>query len=675
MYFNSERSDTNIDKELNHKNSNKHKNTRLSHILLNLINNKKNLLIVGIIIVLLLVMIVLFINRKPTIYLELIGDEVITLYQGSDYIEPGYKASNSKKEDLNQNVIVATNLNIDKVGNYEVTYTIDDIVKTRKINIIAKSKEYTYIYLNTVNNNVNIYLKAGDTYEEPGYQVFNSYGLDLNDKVEITGTVDTSKKGSYVLTYSVYDSSNVKMSVTRTIVVMDSEINLTLNNQSYTNEKVTINIGVIDEFFDYIILPNNVKVTETVYTYEVSENGNYTFTTYNKKGMSKQASIEVKNIDKMSPNGTCEIDQNQKGSFISIKAKDSSGIKKYVYNGQSYTTSTINLTSFTKDAKVIVYDNANNYKEITCTVVPRVYISNIKKDGVIITVNAKKVNNDIKGYYFSYTNKRPNKDSGGYIETNKETIDVVRLTGTTYVWVEDKVGKISDPQSVTITNDAILMTDKSGYTILENMTLSKYLSNKGWSIEELNNLIARSVRAAGLYTKEAAATSAVAFQTVLAQKYKIKLPYWNGGKSYQFGADPTWGTYKKHYADHLDAWFYYYGLDCSGFTTWAYVNAGYNVKSTPNVSIYPAYWWGYKYTSFSKENGEIGDFLISDGHIKLIIGKTNTAFLTAEARGTAAGMVVSTHPYTQTKGYRIQKGEELMKTYNKYSRLEIPTGV
>ena len=67
-------------------------------------------------------------------------------------------------------------------------------------------------------------------------------------------------------------------------------------------------------------------------------------------------------------------------------------------------------------------------------------ITSITKDGAIITINVQKNESEIKGYYFSYNNKIPNKEKGGYLETNKTSIDVVRLIGTTYVWVEDTNG-------------------------------------------------------------------------------------------------------------------------------------------------------------------------------------------------------------------------------------------
>ncbi len=39
-------------------------------------------------------------------------------------------------------------------------------------------------------------------------------------------------------------------------------------------------------------------------------------------------------------------------------------------------------------------------------------------------------------------NNLPNKNSGGYVATSNGSIEVVRLPGTTYVWVEDIYGNI-----------------------------------------------------------------------------------------------------------------------------------------------------------------------------------------------------------------------------------------
>lgn len=658
-------------------------------IIINLFNKYKTTIIALIVLIIIIVAILLIANVKNDNkvvenYLTLNGNETVTVYKGTSYDEPGYEAYNSKNEDLSSQVEVDSNLNIDKIGTYEITYTLYEIILTRIIEVVANPNDKTEIILNAYkkneenseseNKDTDVYLLLGDEYIEPGYEVVNSLGKDLNDEVTITGTVDTSKIGTYELTYSLTDPNEQLVSVTRNVVITDIKITLTQNTKDLTNKDVTINVKVEDEYFKFLELPNKEKAKEKDYNYTISDNGRYTFIVHNDKGLTKSADIEIKNIDKIVPTGSCVINHTQNESYINISANDESGIKNYIYNNKTYTTNKISISSSTDSAKITIYDKADNKKDITCTLAQGVYINSIQKDGVIVTVNTKNVNSEIAGYYFSYTNQKPNKNTGGYIATSKSTIDVVRLPGTTYIWVEGKNGQISAPKTINITNDALLITTASDYTILQNMKLSTYLSNKGWSITELNNLMARSVRAAGLYTKEAAATSAVSFLTVLSQKYKIKLPYWNSGKRYDFGADSDWGTYREYYAPQFDTWYYYYGLDCSGFTTWAYVNAGYNVSSTPNVSKYPAYWWGYKYTEYSKTNGNIGDFIINPDHVKLIVGKTDKAFITAEAKGKSDGIVLSLHEYSKPDGYRIQKGEELMNVYNKYTNSQIPTG-
>ena len=240
MYFN-KNIDTDINKEF--------KNNTLTP------NIKKTVLIIIPIIFIILVSTIFILkkdnNKNNTNYLFLEGNEIITIYQGNDYIEPGYKAHNSQNEDLTNKVKINSNLNTKVIGEYEITYTIGNITKKRIIKVIEKPKVHTFIRLNTIDNNVNIYIKLGETYKEPGYQVFSSTGENLNNKVKISGTVDTSKKGTYTLTYSLVDQNGVTISATRTITVMNTEINLSLNTKEYTNKDVEIKINIEDNLFDY----------------------------------------------------------------------------------------------------------------------------------------------------------------------------------------------------------------------------------------------------------------------------------------------------------------------------------------------------------------------------------------------------------------------------------------
>ena len=60
--------------------------------------------------------------------------------------------------------------------------------------------------MNTVNNDVNIYLKLGEKYIEPGFEVYSSTGKNINNQVEVIGEVNTNKKGKYRLVYSLENS-------------------------------------------------------------------------------------------------------------------------------------------------------------------------------------------------------------------------------------------------------------------------------------------------------------------------------------------------------------------------------------------------------------------------------------------------------------------------------------
>jgi len=133
MYF-GDKHETNIDDEFNQENN------ILSGIL-KMLSKYKLFVIVGLFLIVIVLMIILFVNKKVINYLDLNGEEVITLYQGTDYIEPGFKAYNSKKEELNSLVIIKSTLDTDEVGEYEITYN-DKVLNITLTDGILYDSEY-----------------------------------------------------------------------------------------------------------------------------------------------------------------------------------------------------------------------------------------------------------------------------------------------------------------------------------------------------------------------------------------------------------------------------------------------------------------------------------------------------------------------------------------------------
>ena len=76
----------------------------------------------------------------------------------------------------------------------------------------------------TLNGNSTIYLVVGNTYKEQGASAYDKCDQDISDNIKITGSVDTSKAGTYTLTYSVENSSMKQAEVKRTVIVQNRSV-------------------------------------------------------------------------------------------------------------------------------------------------------------------------------------------------------------------------------------------------------------------------------------------------------------------------------------------------------------------------------------------------------------------------------------------------------------------
>ncbi len=74
----------------------------------------------------------------------------------------------------------------------------------------------------TLNGNNKVYVPINGTYKESGTKYTDGCGNKLNDKVKITGEVNTKELGTYKLTYEVNDEKTL----TRNIIVYDPSTNI-----------------------------------------------------------------------------------------------------------------------------------------------------------------------------------------------------------------------------------------------------------------------------------------------------------------------------------------------------------------------------------------------------------------------------------------------------------------
>ena len=154
----------------------------------------------------------------------IIGSNSLTLFAGiNTYTELGYNVSYYQRTlNLSQNII--GNVDASTIGFYSITYTaIDSLLNIgygrRSINVI----KYNIPPIISLNGSPLSYLQLGTTYNELGVTITNNLSQTIIPV--ITGSVNTSIIGQYIITYTATDSYGNSASVARTLIVFNIPIN------------------------------------------------------------------------------------------------------------------------------------------------------------------------------------------------------------------------------------------------------------------------------------------------------------------------------------------------------------------------------------------------------------------------------------------------------------------
>lgn len=174
----------------------------------------------------------------PEIVLE--GDDSITLPVGTEYLEPGYSASDNYSGDLSAAVSVSGAMDPSVPGSYTLTYSVSD----SSGNKAQATRVVTYIDVTapviTLTGDTVMELDNGAVYEEPGFVATDDCDGDVTAMVTVEGTVDGNTAGTYTLVYTVTDAGGNTATVERTVTVKDlTPPELILHGESY----ITLTIG------------------------------------------------------------------------------------------------------------------------------------------------------------------------------------------------------------------------------------------------------------------------------------------------------------------------------------------------------------------------------------------------------------------------------------------------
>ncbi len=220
--------------------------------------------------------IILF-NKIPMIECEDINIKVGETFNLFDYLRAYDEDDNLlNEEDI---IIVKTNLDVSKVGNYEIVVEINDKSNIYKVQHV--------INITVKTNNKPVIIGADDI-EIPINRIFDPmYGVIatdtedgvITDKITISGFFNVCKLGKYILTYSVVDSDNNTTIVEREINVIEKEDSINTNEEvSITSEvehtkDITLNEEV--ECKDNILIDViDNKAVSTISNNDVEKNNN-----------------------------------------------------------------------------------------------------------------------------------------------------------------------------------------------------------------------------------------------------------------------------------------------------------------------------------------------------------------------------------------------------------------
>lgn len=180
--------------------------------------------------------------------ITLTGGESYNQSYNTEYIEPGYTATDNYDEDLTNEV------QIDKEeiseNEYNIVYTVQDssgnkVTAVRKVYIVDNIAPVIKL-----NGKANMQILLNSKYEEKGATASDEKDGDLTSKIEIIGNVDSSKVGTYTITYKVTDNSgNEATKIRKVTVYKKSEPAPHISNVTPNISNVS-NKGVIYLTFD-----------------------------------------------------------------------------------------------------------------------------------------------------------------------------------------------------------------------------------------------------------------------------------------------------------------------------------------------------------------------------------------------------------------------------------------
>lgn len=317
--------------------------------------------------ILVIISFILFYNSRY--FIKLNGEKEITINLNEEYKELGATTL------FNQKVRIEGIVDNSKIGIYEIKYYHGNSYKIRKVRVIDSEPPII-----TLNGDSEINVVLNGNYWEQGYKAVDNYDGDLTNKVVVKSNLDTSKEGTYEITYEVKDSSGNSKSITRKINV-NTEGPMSLSIKDFT----------LDGYFTSTILKENNQdnnyLSDTIfYGDSITENlAYYQNISYNNIwAVSNLTPITAQSIEVMF------YKYNEKINIID-------GLKKYtpkriIINLGTNSVAVMNLDYFIKQYENLI-EKLKEASPNTEIIVESIFPVDDRWDLRVNTINNTKINN------------------------------------------------------------------------------------------------------------------------------------------------------------------------------------------------------------------------------------------------------------------------------------------
>ena len=179
----------------------------------------------------------LTLNNEDTLYLEV----------GSTYTEYGATAIDPTEGNISSKIVITSDLDMAFTGIYYLQYNVTDAGGNQAVpvnRVIYVVKDQTKPAL-TLQGKDTVRVEVFGTYTEDGATAMDNKDGNITNAIVVSGSVNTSVLGTYILKYVVNDVAGNQAVKYRIVIVEDTQKPVIVNNDANASNEVKVQILTI----------------------------------------------------------------------------------------------------------------------------------------------------------------------------------------------------------------------------------------------------------------------------------------------------------------------------------------------------------------------------------------------------------------------------------------------